>query len=156
MICALSQWVFMLIACPNCHAQYEVPASRLPPRRMVRCARCGNKWMAPQSLVAPTPPSATGPAKPAGAIDSLPAVTAMDRLAAQAATPIRPAGLLAAWILTAFVLVAGVAATMTWRQSIVRAWPASARILGPAEPPPARQAATGETADPSPAPPAAR
>jgi hypothetical protein len=122
---------------------------------MVRCARCGNKWMAPQNVIA-APPSDTGAANQAGAVASLPAVTAMDRLAAQAARPTRPSGLLAAWVLSVFVLIAGVAATTAWRQSIVQAWPASARILGPAQPPSARQtaAASNETVHPSSPPPA--
>ena len=37
---------FMRIACPKCAAEYEVPASRLTPRKTVRCARCGGEWTA--------------------------------------------------------------------------------------------------------------
>jgi hypothetical protein len=68
----------------------------------------------------------------------------MDRLAAAPAVArARPPGLLAAWILTAFILVAGVAATLTWRHAIIRAWPPSARVLGWADP-----ALFGEAATP--------
>ncbi len=53
----------------------------------------------------------------------------MDRLAA---TPVRPAartGLIAAWVLTFVVLASAVAATVGWRDEVVRAWPPSGRIL---------------------------
>jgi predicted Zn finger-like uncharacterized protein len=145
----------MRIACPSCDAEYEVPAARLPPRRMVRCARCGNKWMAARDRVQPPAPAGTMPSEATSeatpeatseigretvseapaVISPLPPLTAMDRLAAApAVTRARPPGLLAAWVLTAFVLLAGAAATVTWRHAIVRAWPASARVLGWTDP----------------------
>jgi hypothetical protein len=67
----------------------------------------------------------------------------MDRLAASpAAAPSSP-GLLAAWVLTLVLLVGMLAATVTWRSTIIRVWPQSALILAPfgqAEPPPAQTA----------------
>jgi predicted Zn finger-like uncharacterized protein len=145
----------MRIACPTCAAEYEVPAARLTPQKMVRCARCGGKWMAVQAAEAPAPvPDA--PVPDAGhsverPVASLPTVTAMDRLAAQAiAAPARPTRLIAAWVVTAVVLVAGVAGTLIWREAVVATWPASGRLLGPLErPTPATAAATAKAVDQS-------
>lgn len=60
----------MRIICPDCAAQYELPpelAARLPMR--VRCARCGNEWLAePVGMVpdaaAPALARDAGPAAP--------------------------------------------------------------------------------------------
>ena len=55
----------MRIACPNCHAEYEVPDAMLAAgARQLRCARCGHGFAAalPRSAPAvpplPTPPQA--------------------------------------------------------------------------------------------------
>ncbi len=42
----------------------------------------------------------------------------------------RSRSLSVAWVVTFFVLAAGVAGVVTWREAVVRAWPASGRILG--------------------------
>ena len=61
----------------------------------------------------------------------LPPITAMDRLArARSATASPRAGLIGAWVLTVVVLVGAVAATIVWRDAVVRVWPPSSRILG--------------------------
>ena len=121
----------MRIACPSCATEYEVPASRLPPQKMVRCARCGGEWMATREAVqnVPPPEAVASPDPPPGPIASLPAITAMDRLTASVPPRASPAGLTAAWISTAIVLVAAVAAIIAWRGDIMRAWPPSSRIL---------------------------
>ncbi|MDR3531297.1 MAG: zinc-ribbon domain-containing protein [Rhodopila sp.] len=122
----------MRIACPSCAAEYEVPASRLTPRRMVRCARCGEKWMAVREAeVVPAPEPAPPANETAQPKVPPPALTAMDRLAASPPPAPSRAGLLAAWVLTIFVLVGAMAATVAWRDDVIRIWPASSRILEP-------------------------
>jgi hypothetical protein len=61
---------------------------------------------------------------------TVPTISAMDRLAAMPPRPVRNTSLMAAWIATCVVLVAAVAATVTWREAVVRAWPPSSRLLG--------------------------
>jgi predicted Zn finger-like uncharacterized protein len=122
----------MRIACPSCAATYEVPASRLRPGKLVRCARCANDWLPVQQAEPAVPPSTS--ADPATAVvpataAPLPAMTAMDRLAAAPASPPARVGLIGAWVLTLIVLAAAVVAIVGWRQVVVRAWPPSARIL---------------------------
>jgi predicted Zn finger-like uncharacterized protein len=129
----------MRIACPSCAAQYEVPTSRLTSRKMVRCVRCGGEWAAVEKAEQPDPAHAVEetPEVPQRqpAASSAP-VTAMDHLAATAALPPRRSGgLIAAWILTLAVLIVAVAATIAWRDTVTRIWPASSRILGTADTP---------------------
>lgn len=129
----------MRIVCPGCAAAYEVPADRLSPRKMVRCARCGAEWVAVQEA----DPIGDPAEEPARALDgdsagslaaqsqaALPAVTAMDRLAAAGSKPGRSAALLLAWMLSFAALGGMGAAVFTWRGAVVHAWPAAARILG--------------------------
>jgi hypothetical protein len=61
---------------------------------------------------------------------ALPAITAMDRLAAPRHGQARSAVLVAAWVLTFGVLGGAAGAVLTWREAVVHAWPPSARILG--------------------------
>jgi predicted Zn finger-like uncharacterized protein len=122
----------MRIACPSCAATYEVPASRLIPGKMVRCARCATDWLPPleNEQAVPEPEPAEAPADAAPPIEApVEGMTAMDRLAASAAPPPARTGLIGAWVLTLVVLAVAVAATVGWRSAIVRAWPPSGRIL---------------------------
>jgi hypothetical protein len=101
---------------------------------MVRCARCGGEWEPVRDveiIIAapePMPPAAEPEVEPALV---LPAVTAMDRLAADAAPPTQSAGLIGAWILTVLVLTAALSAIIIWRQDFMSVWPPSGRILAP-------------------------
>ena len=131
----------MRIACPSCAAEYEVPASRIPPHKMVRCARCGGEWIAvreaaenlsePEAAAQGKPPGKPRSERPPEPGPSLPVVTAMDRLAAS--TPPSPshAGLIGAWVLTFVILAATAVATVAWREDIMRIWPPSSLILAP-------------------------
>ena len=127
----------MRIACPSCASEYEVPASRLRPSTMVRCAGCGSEWLPAhehpahdsEEVAPPAEGDAPQDALAAEPVAALPDITAMDRLAAYAAPPSRRSGLTAAWL-----------ATIEWHHAIARVWPPSGRILGtdaPAQPPPA-------------------
>jgi predicted Zn finger-like uncharacterized protein len=128
----------MRIVCPSCDATYDVPASRLKPGKMVRCARCGSDWLPeaePEAATeeAPSEPPAPPPApEPGEFVEPLPEITAMDRLAASPARPPSRAGLIAAWVLTFVVLAGAAAATFGWRNAVVQAWPPSGRILAAA------------------------
>jgi predicted Zn finger-like uncharacterized protein len=128
----------MRIACPSCAAEYEVPASRLTPRKIVRCARCGGEWMPVREaedmtgqLVTVAAPAEREPAQSAEPAMALPAVTAMDRLAASPVPAPSRAGLIGAWVLTFVVLVAAIGVTIAYQREIVSLWPPSGRILAP-------------------------
>jgi predicted Zn finger-like uncharacterized protein len=151
----------MRIACPSCAATYEVPASRLVPGKMVRCARCATDWLPPLEPEEATPPpeSAKAPADAAPPIEApvqgmtaqgmtAQGMTAMDRLAAAAAQPPARTGLIGAWVLTLIVLTGAVAATVGWRSAIVRAWPPSGRILATTGDPAAPLASTQPASTP--------
>jgi predicted Zn finger-like uncharacterized protein len=135
----------MRITCPSCGADYEVPASRLTSHKMARCVRCQAEWV-------PAHTDRDAELAPAGhvpfesPIESLPPVTAMDRLAASPAVPASSPGLLVAWVLTLVVLVGALAATVAWRGAIIQAWPQSALILAPfGQPAPAPAQTAGKT-----------
>ena len=125
----------MRIDCPGCAAEYDVPEVRLVARKLVRCARCGVEWQPARvgaaAGAAPEPDHGhPAPARTVVAPEPVPGIQAMDRLAASAAAldgP--PAGLMAVWVLTVIVMVGAVAAAVTWRDSVMRAWPPSGRIL---------------------------
>jgi predicted Zn finger-like uncharacterized protein len=122
----------MRITCPSCAADYEVPPSRLTPRKVVRCARCGGEWIPVHTDEDADPrPEPVDPPSLDAIAASLPAVTAMDRLAAS--PPVLPASraLFGAWVLSVVVLLGAVIATVTWRDVIMQAWPPSALLLAP-------------------------
>ncbi len=133
----------MRIVCPDCAAEYEVPASRMTPQRKVRCTRCGGAWLASE---APAPdPVDLEPlefrADPETEPETQPAeppshFSAMDRLAAAAIPSRPPTSLIAAWVMTFVALFTAVGGAVIFREPLVRAWPASSRILGHAQPPP--------------------
>jgi hypothetical protein len=54
----------------------------------------------------------------------------MERLAATPPAPPKPLALRAAWVVSVILLGGSAAAAVTWRGAVVRAWPASALILG--------------------------
>src|SRR5690242_348197 len=97
----------MQIACPGCAATYEVPASRLTPGRLVRCASCNQVWKPdPMAELQPLPAEMPAPAAPE--LQAQPATTfadAMQRLAAAPAVPRqRRIGLTVAWVASILVL----------------------------------------------------
>ena len=135
----------MRITCPSCGADYDVPASRLTPRKMVRCVRCQAEWV-PAHVGQDAELASAEQAQFASQIEPLPAVTAMDRLAASQSAPPSSPALLVAWILTLVLLVGTLAATVTWRGAIMQAWPQSALILAPfGQPAPAPAQTAGRT-----------
>jgi hypothetical protein len=80
--------------------------------------------------VVPPPVSAEPPRDPEPEKAApLPEVTAMDRLAASPASPSGRTNLTRAWVLTFVVLAGAVAIAFTWRDTVIRAWPPSGRIL---------------------------
>lgn len=158
----------MLIICPSCAAEYEVPVSRLRPGKMVRCVRCGGEWLPPLETEAEDPGASIADAaepphehediaggdEAAGHIAEPGSdVTAMDRLAASAHSRRRRPGLIGAWIATFVVLSGGVAASVMWRDAVIRVWPASGRILAGRQStvalPPAASPPLAQTSDPA-------
>ena len=127
----------MRIACPKCAAEYEVPASDC--RRARRFAALvaavnGRRLRRPKDYPERWPPRSWKRSQTATpeAEEPLPRMTAMDRLAATGLRPTRSTRLVAAWILTLVILMAAAAATIVWREPVVRAWPPSGRVLGSA------------------------
>jgi len=136
MVRALSQWVFMRIACPTCAATYDVPASRLKPGKKIRCTRCGGEWIyspAAERL------ELRQPAEPS---ESVPPISAMDRLSAAPPSVPPSTALLGAWVLTLVVLVGALGSALIWRQAAMRAWPPSTHVLAPFSQPPPQSAQT--------------
>ena len=128
----------MRIVCPSCSAAYEVPDSLVTPGRVVRCARCGDKWMPVEAPVAaaeapPVPEPAAEEAVAQTVAVSVPRQSAMDRLAAHPARPKPRVGLRLAWAASLVALAVAVWAAYAWRSPIMAAWPPSARaysVLG--------------------------
>ncbi len=143
----------MRIVCPNCDAAYEVPAPVMAARRTLRCARCGTQFATGTADPPPPPGPAAGaePAPAAPRVDDAPAPLRADAPAAPRTTeapatlradaprlgpgagqagraPRVRVAVLAGWVLSLALIVAGLAAALSWRQGIVRAWPASTRI----------------------------
>lgn len=119
----------MRLACPSCHAAYEVPDDRLGVgARRLRCARCAHEWTfapptAPPPEIVPLPPLPAAPPS----------------LVAEPLTPREPAfppydepvgfawGALAAWVASILVLAGLAFATVQFRANIMQAWPPSQR-----------------------------
>ena len=121
----------MRITCPGCAAEYEVPASRLPPHKIVRCVRCNGEWMPVREIIEAVPEPATDEEILPRVAPPVPAIAATDRLAPPERSPASHFWLMLAWVMTFIFMGSVVAATIVWRADIVRAWPPSALILSP-------------------------
>ena len=135
----------MRIVCPSCTAAYEVPDSLLTPGRTVRCAKCGESWVALQAAPvdwtdAPEEPPAQQPLPDDEAPTPPRQLTAMERLAQAPAVPPRPSiALRAAWAASFGAMALLVWGAYAWRSDVMRHWPPSIRAydaLGLAEPMP--------------------
>ncbi|HET6608055.1 MAG TPA: MJ0042-type zinc finger domain-containing protein, partial [Rhodopila sp.] len=137
----------MNIECPNCHAAYVVPDSRLGTRRVVRCGTCEHAWTvkeaapateAPADAVSQDPSDRRHHVRhPSGDLDepsasqAPAATTAGDRLVpARPAAPQRNALLASAWAASVLLIVGTGTAAYTWRGDVDAMWPPAARILG--------------------------
>ncbi len=112
----------MRIACPACAAEYEVPENRVPPGKVVRCARCEADWIAvampmvaavQREIFAPMPPPKF-------------AVVPEERYVEQQPERGHPAVAIA-WVLSLALLAAAAWGAYARRAEVVRAWPASER-----------------------------
>lgn len=138
----------MLIQCPSCAAEYNVPGP-LAPGRAVRCARCGAQWApvpAQPVLDAPEPPAIEAPTTEAAvAAEPVPppAITPppVTGPVTEPAKPVPMAPLrgsrmpgrlplLLAWGGSVLVLVLVITAAAVWREPVMRAWPPSERVFG--------------------------
>jgi predicted Zn finger-like uncharacterized protein len=110
------------ITCPTCSAEYDVPGT-LAAGRSVKCARCGNKWAPvplPEPIVEAVPEPVPEPPPqppPHTALVPVPAPKPSSRLP-----------LLLAWIGSAVVILALLAAAFVLRDPIMRGWPPSIRV----------------------------
>jgi predicted Zn finger-like uncharacterized protein len=119
----------MLILCPSCNANYEVPESRMRPGRRVRCAACGTEWM---PVAEPADPDPIDPEHPRFADDApppAPVVSEADRLSSvQPSVARRSPALRVAWAASIALLLIAAAGAVAWRTDVMHAWPASTRL----------------------------
>lgn len=131
----------MLITCPNCAAEYNVPGA-LAPGRVVRCARCASEWAPTRPLAPPVvapviearpieAPVMEAPVAPVVEAPSM-APVAMPKPTKLAAPAVRaPPGRLAlplAWGGSVALLAVVAAAAVVWREPVMQAWPPSIRV----------------------------
>ena len=114
----------MLITCPSCNSEYNVP-SELPPGRMVKCAKCQSKWAPVPALAPPVPEPPPKPELPIEAATVVPEPLVKRRFRNPAK---RPSALALAWVASACLLVALLTAGIIWRAPVMHAWPPSTRL----------------------------
>ncbi len=120
----------MLITCPSCQTEYNVPDETLA-GRVVRCARCATEWTpvpAPAVTVeeeVPPPPSPPVPPAPEPPAPPPPIVVPQREAPVARSAPPQPA--LFAWAASVVVIVAAVAGAYVWRTNVMQAWPPSQR-----------------------------
>ena len=114
----------MLITCPSCNSEYNVPGE-LPPGRMVKCAKCQSKWAPVPAPAPPEPEPPPEPELPAEAATVVPEPLVKRRFRNRAKPP---SALTLAWVASACVLVALLATGIVWRGSVMHAWPPSTRL----------------------------
>ena len=118
----------MRIECPSCGAEYEVPDRLLAgPARTLRCSRCKADFPLPRIEAAPPPPAPPPlPPEPEPAPEPPP-----PEPAPPAPAPAMPdeRRLKQAWAASIAVVVVAVAAFVLARESVMAAWPASARLF---------------------------
>ena len=122
----------MRIVCPACIAAYEIPADRLVPGRVVRCARCGTDWtpVPPEPDPSPVPETVPEPPSPPPSPppDLAPESAPFDaRAGSQPQARRRFSALGLAWALSITILLACAWAAYAGRNGIMQAWPPSAR-----------------------------
>ncbi|HUB12424.1 MAG TPA: zinc-ribbon domain-containing protein [Acetobacteraceae bacterium] len=138
----------MRIVCPICSAAYNVDDALLIPGRSVRCARCGEQWVAvpltPPEVVAEPEPEPEAEPEPAAepeapvvrprrealaATTAPSALTAMERLASRPATLRQPSPWLpTGWLVSVALLVLLGFGLVFWRAEMMQAWPPSGRL----------------------------
>lgn len=139
----------MRIACPNCHAAYEVPEPLLAAGKPVRCARCGNEWRPISSAAAPAPvpePRLEPPAPlHAPALEERlrtePRLAGYRPRSVDTADDARPPprddeinlapnrrGALLAWLVSLAILALLIWAAFAFRNQVMGAWPPSTRL----------------------------
>ncbi|KAA5613263.1 hypothetical protein F1189_06120 [Rhodovastum atsumiense] len=132
----------MHLACPSCHATYDVPDTLLgTPPRPVRCARCATVFTPPEPAPPPSSPAAAPPAPPPSPVSRpeprltakvrpvplsvLPEELEMPPAPPSAGAPLAAAA--AAWVLSLALLGGAGYAAWHWREEIMAAWPPSQR-----------------------------
>lgn len=142
----------MRLACPACQAIYEVPEALVRPGVALRCARCANDWVPvaapPPQAALPAPPEVpqlAAPDAPSETFEDVPAApqrpapAPFPRLRATRPEPpdidvITPdpdppsrTPVLVGWALSVAILAGAGWAAVEWRQTVMEAWPPSAR-----------------------------
>jgi hypothetical protein len=114
----------MRIVCPSCEVVYEVPEPVLQRRGLLRCARCAfdfrPDWYDPVPA-APDDMAALGDTMP---MERGPEAAAAAGVVSRA----ERRQVLAAWGASLAVIVVGIWLGIAFRQSVMHAWPPSARL----------------------------
>jgi predicted Zn finger-like uncharacterized protein len=121
----------MRLACPSCHAGYEVPDDRLGDAvRRLRCARCGHEWSFAPAPPPPPAPAPSPPLRPPVEPRVAPLVVEPRPAPPTAEPPPRPgrAGALVAWVASILVLVGLGVAAVHFRAEITATWPPAGRL----------------------------
>lgn len=106
----------MILTCPQCSTRYHVDANSIgAPGRTVRCAGCGNRWLAKPPADAPR------------ALEVEPTSPRLWPVGGAAAAPRRGSASLVGWLIGVLVLLI-VASAVIGRNEIVAGFPASATI----------------------------
>ncbi len=132
----------MNIPCPQCGVIYDVPEERLPAGRGLRCSACSHTWRH-TAADWPDPPladDALSSGQVEAAAGDLPVSDSprpdIARLSPQ--PPHRQTAsmaLIAAWLLSASIMTAGIGAIYAHGSGIAMAWPPAGRLFAQAVPP---------------------
>jgi predicted Zn finger-like uncharacterized protein len=110
----------MILTCPQCSTRYHVDAQSIgAPGRTVRCANCGNRWLAKPPSDAPRVIELDPPSPPANA--------RLWPVAGSEGEPRRGSASLIGWLIGVLALLV-VASAVIGRNEIVAGFPASAPI----------------------------
>lgn len=106
----------MILTCPQCSTRYHVDANSIgAPGRTVRCASCGNRWLAKPPADAPR------------VIELDPTNPRLWPIGGAAAAPRRGSASLVGWLIGVLVILIAASAVIG-RNEIVAGFPASATI----------------------------
>ena len=119
----------MRITCPSCASEYNLPKP-LAAGRVVRCAKCGTEWAPVPAVVETAPPPEPEPEpKPFPAPFAPEPMTPLVAVAAPVPPPpAKRLPLLLAWVGSAVVILAALAAAFVLREPIMQKWPPSQRV----------------------------
>jgi predicted Zn finger-like uncharacterized protein len=122
----------MLVLCPACAAQYDVPDRLIGTGRRLRCARCDHDWMV-RSPAPPPPPVFTAPpvaAPPLAAPVPAQAAPLAPWPRLRAGRAVSGLGLWLAWAASVGAVLLALAGLWLFQAELSVAWPPLQRLYG--------------------------